>query len=208
MSPARKAAALESSGLGHPFWSKREGGGDIQKRIKTQNQVLSNLVPVSHTYPGLSTVRNAWRCLAGKEKAPVLYSYLQTSQGAANMIAERDEWLEIRARNTVLYEAAHCGLYHNAQVLHCSSAVNRGLFAPLEEPEPFGFGFCTWKNSCTFGRAWERRHLLLVATVRMVKQMRRGWIRRARQRRQRRRWQPVAMRMRVNAAMMMYNKCI
>ena len=76
----------------------------------------------------------------------VLVQYLQTSQGAANMIAERDEWLEIRARNTVLYEAAHCGLYHNAQVLQCSSTVNRGLFAP-------------------FGRAWERRHLLLAATA-------------------------------------------
>ena len=82
---------------------KGGGGGNIQKRKKTQNQVLSNLVPVSHTYPGTSTVRDAWRCLAGKEKAPVLYSYLQTSQGAANMITERDEWLEIRAHNTVRY---------------------------------------------------------------------------------------------------------
>ena len=66
-----KAAASELPGLGHPFWSKREGrpgrGGNIQKRIKTQNQVLSNLVPVSHTYPGTSTVR--WRFLG--EKAPV-----------------------------------------------------------------------------------------------------------------------------------------
>ena len=36
------------------------GGGNIQKRIKTQKQVLSNLVPVSHTYPGTGqrTVRD------------------------------------------------------------------------------------------------------------------------------------------------------
>ena len=138
-----KAAASELPGLGYPFWSKMEGG-DIQKRsIKTQNQVLINLVPVSHTYPGpiISTVRDGgvWR---GKRRhrygTGTVHNGRRHVRHLCAVICG-----SVLARHPMMIWAVRWTRLCRRSTQQCF------LFAPS-------------------ARAWERRHLL-AATVRMAK---------------------------------------